>query len=87
MVKEMHGLLPELEDSQTEATCTLLSTCLVFSKLTIAFQICPPASTEYRIVSFDLAIFDAVLSVLGDCLSLWSWLKSPLLVLLGGLGV
>ena len=36
---------------------------------------------------FCLAVFDALSSILGGYLSLWSWLKSSLLVSLGGLGL
>ena len=57
-VEEILRLLPELEDSQMEAT--LLLACLALPKVFIALRNCPPTYITKAISKFDLAMFEAL---------------------------
>ena len=84
-VEEILHLLPDLEDSQMEAT--LLQACLALPKISFALRTCPPNYIKEAIAKFDLAMFKALSDLVGGSLSDWSWKKASLPISLGGLGV
>ena len=84
-VEDILHLLPDLEDSQMEAT--LLRSCLALPKISFALRTCPPSFIKEPIARFDLVMSESISDLVGGSFTDWSRLKASLPIALGGLGV
>ena len=81
-VEEILTRLPDLQDSQMEAT--LLRSCLALPKVAFALRTCPPSKIKGASEAFDNALRGALSDLAGAPLSDWAWLKASLPCSLGG---
>ena len=84
-VKECLSKLPDLQDSQMEAT--LLRHCLSFPKISFSIRTCPPALIQEALGSFDDLIRETLTEIAGGPLPEWTWRKASLPIHFGGLGL
>ena len=84
-VEEILTRLPDLQDSQMEAT--LLRSCLALPKVAFALRTCPPSKIKGASEAFDNALRGALSDLAGAPLSDWAWLKASLPCSLGGLTI
>ena len=77
--------LQDMEDSHFETT--LLRSCLSLPKFSYVLRTCPPSNICQATSSFDAAIREALVSILGGPLSEWSWTKASLPSSRGGINL
>ena len=75
-IREALGVLLEMGDAQMETTP--LRSCFALSKFSYLLCTCPPTHISKATVDFDVAMREALESILGGPLSGWSWLKASL---------
>ena len=69
-------ILHEMDDSQLETT--LIRLCLALPKFSYLIRTCPPTYISRATRDFDVAMKEALESILGVPLSEWPWLKASL---------
>ena len=75
-IREALGVLLEMGDAQM--VTTLLRSCFALPKFSYLLCTCPPTHISKATVDFDVAMREALESILGGPLSGWSWLKASL---------
>ena len=84
-IREALGVLLEMGDAQMETT--LLRSCFALPKFSYLLCTCPPTHISKATVDFDVAMREALESILGGPLSGWSWLKASLSSSHGGVNL
>ena len=84
-IREALGGLHEMADSQLE--CTLLRSCFALPKFSYTIRTCPSTHISQATKDFDMAMREALESILGGPLSEWSWLKASLPSSRGGVNL
>ena len=84
-IREALGGLHEMADSQLE--CTLLRSCFALPKFSYTIRTCPSTHISQATKDFDMAMREALESILGGPLSEWSWLKASLPSSCGGVNL
>ena len=84
-VQEALDMLPDMKDSQMEAT--LLRSCLALPKVAFILRTTTPSHIAEAIRVFDNSMHDGLADLAGGPLSEWAWLKASLLCSRGGLGI
>ena len=73
-IRESLEILHEMGDSQLETT--LIHSCLALPKFSYLISTCRPTYISQATRDFDVAMREALESILGGPLSEWSWLKA-----------
>ena len=84
-IREGLGVLLEMGDAQMETT--LLRSCFALPKFSYLLCTCPPTHISKATMDFDVAMREALESILGGPLSGWSWLKASLPSSRGGVNL
>ena len=84
-IREALRVLHEMDVSQMETT--LLRSCFALPKFSYLIRTCPPTHISRATMDFDVAMREALESILGGPLSEWSWLKASLPSSRGGVNL
>ena len=84
-IRQALGVLLEMGDAQMETT--LLRSCFALPKFSYLLCTCPSTPISKATVDFDVAMREALESILGGPLSAWSWLKASLPSSRGGVNL
>ena len=84
-IRESLKILHEMDDSQLETTLT--RSCLELPKFSYLIRTCPPTYISEATRDFDVAMREALESILCGPLSEWSWLKASLTSSHGGVNL
>ena len=84
-IKESLGVLHEMGNSQLETT--LLRSCFALPKFSYLIRTCPPTNISQATMDFDVAMREALESIVGGPLSEWSWQKASLPSSRGGINL
>ena len=84
-VQDVLHCLPDLQDSQMEAT--ILRSCLALPKVSFALRSTPHSHIRNGTNAFDNAMLEAVSDLAGGLLHSWAWMKASLPTSLGALGL
>ena len=84
-IRESLEILHEMDDSQSETT--LIRSCLALPKFSYLICTCSPTYISQATRNFDVAMREALESILGGPLSEWSWLKASLPSSRGGVNL